>query len=58
MSMRACKARGPRCFANLDYVRQNLETLRKRGPIELAESWLERSEIDHVVELVSVPVEK
>ena len=36
---------------NLDYVRQNFETLRKRGPIELAETWLERSEIDHVVEL-------
>jgi FkbM family methyltransferase len=29
---------------NYDYVRQNWDTLKRRGPVELAETWFDRSE--------------
>jgi FkbM family methyltransferase len=36
---------------NVDYVRDNFDTLRTRGPSHLAETWFERSRLDHVEEI-------
>lgn len=36
---------------NIDYVRENFEALRKLGPSELAESWFDRVNLDHVEEI-------
>lgn len=36
---------------NLDYVRDNFESLRKRGPSHLAETWFERSQLVRVESL-------
>lgn len=36
---------------NIEYVRENYETLRQRGPKELADTWFERSALDHVEQL-------
>lgn len=36
---------------NIDYVRENFDTLRTLGPSHLAETWFERSRLDHVEEI-------
>lgn len=36
---------------NVDYVRDNFDTLRNVGPSHLAETWFERSRLDHVEEV-------
>ncbi|ODR05027.1 hypothetical protein BHQ21_15450 [Mycobacterium sherrisii] len=36
---------------NYDYVRQHFESLRNVGPSHLAETWFERSRLDHVEEI-------
>lgn len=36
---------------NIDYVRDNFETLRSLGPSYLAETWFERSTLDHIEEV-------
>jgi FkbM family methyltransferase len=36
---------------NVDYVRENFEELRSHGPSALAETWFERSRVDHVVDV-------
>lgn len=36
---------------NVDYVRENFDTLRKVGPSHLADTWFERSGLDRVVEI-------
>ncbi len=36
---------------NVDYVRENFDSLRTIGPSILAETWFERSRLDHVVEV-------
>lgn len=36
---------------NVDYVRDNFDALRRIGPSFLAETWFERSRLDHVVEI-------
>ncbi len=33
---------------NFEYVRENFETLRTRGPAEMADSWFERSQLARV----------
>lgn len=33
---------------NLEFVRDNFEQLRRRGPSHLAETWFERSRLDHI----------
>jgi FkbM family methyltransferase len=42
---------------NVDYVRENFDTLRKVGPSHLAETWFERSSLDHVVEIQCTTVD-
>ena len=36
---------------NVNYVRENFDTLRTLGPASLAETWFERSRLDHIEEV-------
>lgn len=36
---------------NIDYVRDNFDALRTRGPSYLAETWFERARLDHIEEV-------
>ncbi|OBA58485.1 hypothetical protein A5647_20830 [Mycobacterium sp. 1100029.7] len=36
---------------NIDYVRENFDALRTRGPSHLAETWFDRSRLDHIDEI-------